>query len=114
MSEPEELIRIPDKIYFTIGEVAKLCKVEPHVLRYWEQEFTQLTPSKRRKRRYYQRKDVILIRRIQHLLYEERFSIKGARRQLEGAAQQDIQSGCKHTRIKQAINKLETVLADLG
>jgi DNA-binding transcriptional MerR regulator len=114
MSQPDELASIPDKIYFTIGEVAKLCQVEPHVLRYWEQEFSQLTPSKRRKRRYYQRKDVILVRRIKHLLYEERFSIKGARRQLESVTKPDSPSGHKNSKIKQAIHKLESVLEDLG
>ena len=105
---------IPDKIYFTIGEVAKLCQVEPHVLRYWEQEFSQLNPSKRRKRRYYKRDDVILVRKIKCLLYEDRFSIKGARRQLEGNAIQVSQSERKKTRIKSAINDLESVLKDLG
>ncbi|MFP4146698.1 MAG: MerR family transcriptional regulator [Halorhodospira sp.] len=75
---------IPSKRYFTIGEVSQLCEVKPHVLRYWEQEFPQLRPVKRRgNRRYYQRHDVILIRRIQALLYEEGFTISGARQRLE-------------------------------
>ncbi|MFW6278302.1 MAG: MerR family transcriptional regulator [Halorhodospira sp.] len=75
---------IPSKRYFTIGEVSQLCAVKPHVLRYWEQEFPQLRPVKRRgNRRYYQRHDVILIRRIQTLLYEEGFTISGARQKLE-------------------------------
>ncbi len=74
---------IPDKLYFTIGEVGKLCDLRPHVLRYWEQEFNQLAPSKRRgNRRYYQRKDVVLIRKIKHLLYEQGYTIEGARQQL--------------------------------
>ncbi|MFA6409109.1 MAG: MerR family transcriptional regulator [Gammaproteobacteria bacterium] len=75
-----ELPRIPDKIYFTIGEVSKLCLLEPHVLRYWEQEFSQLKPNKRQgNRRYYQVPDIILIRRIKSLLYEEGYTIEGAR-----------------------------------
>ena len=105
---------IPDKIYFTIGEVAKLCGLEPHVLRYWEQEFHQLSPSKRRKRRYYQRSDVILVRRIKHLLYEEKFSIKGARRQLEAPSDASNERQQKNKKISQVIDKLESVLADLG
>ena len=77
---------IPSKRYFTIGEVSELCQVKPHVLRYWEQEFTQLKPVKRRgNRRYYQHHEVLLIRRIRELLYEEGFTINGARhRLLEG------------------------------
>ena len=75
---------IPAKRYFTIGEVSDLCGVKPHVLRYWEQEFTQLKPVKRRgNRRYYQHHEVILIRRIRDLLYEQGFTINGARHQLE-------------------------------
>ncbi len=74
---------IPAKRYFTIGEVSELCCVKPHVLRYWEQEFTQLKPLKRRgNRRYYQHHEVLLIRRIRHLLYEEGFTISGARNRL--------------------------------
>ena len=78
---------IPAKRYFTIGEVSELCCVKPHVLRYWEQEFTQLKPLKRRgNRRYYQHHEVLLIRRIRHLLYEEGFTISGARNRLGDAA----------------------------
>src|SRR5437016_370239 len=82
-----ELPPIPAKRYFTIGEVSELCAVKPHVLRYWEQEFTQLKPVKRRgNRRYYQHHEVLLIRRIRDLLYEQGFTISGARNQLtEGA-----------------------------
>jgi DNA-binding transcriptional MerR regulator len=77
---------IPAKRYFTIGEVSELCGVKPHVLRYWEQEFTQLKPVKRRgNRRYYQHHEVLLIRRIRQLLYEEGFTISGARHRLEQA-----------------------------
>ena len=75
---------IPAKRYFTIGEVSELCGVKPHVLRYWEQEFTQLKPVKRRgNRRYYQHHEVLLIRRIRELLYEQRFTISGARNRLD-------------------------------
>lgn len=79
-----ELPPIPAKRYFTIGEVGELCGVKPHVLRYWEQEFTQLKPVKRRgNRRYYQHHEVLLIRKIRSLLYEEGFTITGARHRLE-------------------------------
>ena len=79
-----ELPPIPAKRYFTIGEVSELCGVKPHVLRYWEQEFTQLKPVKRRgNRRYYQHHEVLLIRRIRALLYEEGFTISGARNRLD-------------------------------
>ena len=80
-----DLPPIPAKRYFTIGEVSELCDVKPHVLRYWEQEFTQLKPVKRRgNRRYYQHHEVLLIRRIRELLYEDRYTIDGARHVLEG------------------------------
>ncbi|MCZ2103202.1 MAG: MerR family transcriptional regulator [Comamonadaceae bacterium] len=78
---------IPAKRYFTIGEVAELCSVKPHVLRYWEQEFTQLRPMKRRgNRRYYQHHEVLMIRRIRELLYEQGFTISGARNRLQELA----------------------------
>ena len=78
---------IPAKRYFTIGEVGELCGVKPHVLRYWEQEFTQLKPVKRRgNRRYYQHHEVLLVRRIRQLLYEEGFTISGARNRLDELA----------------------------
>ena len=83
-SNNNELPVIPGKRYFTIGEVSELCGVKPHVLRYWEQEFTQLKPLKRRgNRRYYQHHEVLLIRRIRELLYEHGFTINGARNRLE-------------------------------
>jgi DNA-binding transcriptional MerR regulator len=84
-SQPKvELPPIPAKRYFTIGEVSDLCAVKPHVLRYWEQEFSQLKPVKRRgNRRYYQHHEVLLIRRIRDLLYEQGFTISGARHRLE-------------------------------
>jgi DNA-binding transcriptional MerR regulator len=81
---------IPAKRYFTIGEVGELCGVKPHVLRYWEQEFTQLRPMKRRgNRRYYQHHEVLMIRRIRELLYEQGFTINGARNKLQELAQQE-------------------------
>ncbi|MDT3669582.1 MAG: MerR family transcriptional regulator [Aromatoleum sp.] len=81
--ESEQLPPIPAKRYFTIGEVSELCAVKPHVLRYWEQEFTQLKPVKRRgNRRYYQHHEVLLVRRIRELLYNEGFTISGARNKL--------------------------------
>jgi len=85
-----DLPPIPAKRYFTIGEVSDLCGVKPHVLRYWEQEFTQLKPVKRRgNRRYYQHHEVLLIRRIRELLYEEGFTISGARNRLDNALSGD-------------------------
>ena len=87
MPEPAPKVQlppIPAKRYFTIGEVSELCGVKPHVLRYWEQEFTQLKPVKRRgNRRYYQHHEVLLIRRIRELLYEQGFTISGARNRLD-------------------------------
>jgi DNA-binding transcriptional MerR regulator len=88
-----DLPPIPAKRYFTIGEVSDLCGVKPHVLRYWEQEFTQLKPVKRRgNRRYYQHHEVLLIRRIRELLYEEGFTISGARNRLDNSLGQDEKS----------------------
>lgn len=87
---------IPAKRYFTIGEVSDLCGVKPHVLRYWEQEFTQLKPVKRRgNRRYYQHHEVLLIRRIRELLYEQGFTISGARNKLDShiANDEDLSAG---------------------
>ena len=84
----EPLPPIPAKRYFTIGEVSELCGVKPHVLRYWEQEFTQLKPVKRRgNRRYYQHHEVLLVRRIRELLYSQGFTISGARHRLDEAAE---------------------------
>lgn len=84
---------IPAKRYFTIGEVAELCGVKPHVLRYWEQEFTQLRPMKRRgNRRYYQHHEVLMIRRIRDLLYDQGFTISGARNRLQEQASLDRDS----------------------
>ena len=87
--EPVVLPPIPAKRYFTIGEVSELCGVKSHVLRYWEQEFTQLKPVKRRgNRRYYQHHEVLLIRRIRELLYEQGFTINGARNKLDARVQE--------------------------
>jgi DNA-binding transcriptional MerR regulator len=91
-SNNNELPAIPGKRYFTIGEVSDLCGVKPHVLRYWEQEFPQLKPVKRRgNRRYYQRQDVLMIRQIRSLLYEQGFTIGGARQKMSGDdAREDV------------------------
>jgi len=104
-----ELPPIPGKRYFTIGEVSELCQVKPHVLRYWEQEFPQLKPVKRRgNRRYYQRHDVIMIRQIRSLLYEQGFTIGGARQKLDGEdAQEDKNQS--HQIIRQLLAELEEV-----
>jgi len=101
---------IPSKRYFTIGEVSDLCGVKPHVLRYWEQEFPQLNPVKRRgNRRYYQRHEVLLIRRIRNLLHDQGFTISGARQKLSGVeAEEDaVQS---RQIIRQVRIELEEVL----
>ena len=113
MLEPgnnDELPPIPGKRYFTIGEVSDLCAVKPHVLRYWEQEFPQLKPVKRRgNRRYYQRQDVLIIRQIRSLLYEEGFTIGGARLRLTGdEAKSDVTQSQQI--IKQLRMELEQVL----
>jgi DNA-binding transcriptional MerR regulator len=97
-SPKTQLPPIPAKRYFTIGEVSELCGVKPHVLRYWEQEFTQLKPVKRRgNRRYYQHHEVLLIRRIRELLYEQGFTISGARARLDESAVQGKSSTTKLT-----------------
>lgn len=113
MSKPGGLVRegsrdsaaqlpsIPAKRYFTIGEVSELCAVKPHVLRYWEQEFTQLKPVKRSgNRRYYQHHEVLLIRRIRELLYEQGFTINGARNRLESAGASRRRTGAASAHIE--------------
>jgi len=106
----QELPPIPAKRYFTIGEVSELCAVKPHVLRYWEQEFPQLKPVKRRgNRRYYQRHDVLMIRQIRSLLHEQGFTILGARQRLEGAKAHDDVSRSQQL-IRQLRGELEEVL----
>jgi len=108
-SHNSELPPIPAKRYFTIGEVSELCGVKPHVLRYWEQEFPQLKPVKRRgNRRYYQRQDVILIRQIRGLLYDEGFTIGGARNKLESdEAREDV------SQSQQVIRQIRLELEDI-
>lgn len=117
MLEPtnnDELPEIPGKRYFTIGEVSELCAVKPHVLRYWEQEFPQLKPVKRRgNRRYYQRQDVLTIRQIRALLYEQGFTIGGARLKMtnepeEGESKEDFKA-----LVREMISELEELLQTL-
>ena len=113
LSTDKHLPLIPGKRYFTIGEVSDLCGVKPHVLRYWEQEFPQLSPRRRRgKRRYYQRQDVMLIRQIQSLLYEHGFTIEGTRQRLSGEeAKLDVNQSQQI--IRQFRTELEGVLIGL-
>ena len=108
-SNNNELPAIPGKRYFTIGEVSDLCGVKSHVLRYWEQEFTQLKPVKRRgNRRYYQRHDVILIRQIRNLLYDQGYTIGGARQKLNGE-----EAVVDSNQSQQIIRQMRTELEDL-
>ena len=115
MEERENrLPAIPAKRYFTIGEVSELCGVKPYVLRYWEQEFTQLRPVKRRgNRRYYQHHEVLLIRRIRDLLYDQGFTISGARQRMSGDEAKDDTTQYKQM-IRQMISELEDVLVVLN
>ena len=102
-SPKEALPPIPAKRYFTIGEVSELCGVKPHVLRYWEQEFTQLKPVKRRgNRRYYQHHEVLLIRRIRDLLYDQGFTISGARNRLDEIVTEPRASSASRRRSRQS------------
>jgi len=110
LSNNNELPPIPSKRYFTIGEVSELCAVKPHVLRYWEQEFPDLAPVKRRgNRRYYQRHDVMLIRQIRSLLYQEGYTIGGARLHLSGDVVRDDNAQSQQL-IRQLRSELEEVL----
>jgi DNA-binding transcriptional MerR regulator len=113
MLEPSnnlELPEIPAKKYFTIGEVAELCAVKPHVLRYWEQEFTQLKPVTRRgNRRYYQQHDIVLIRKIRELLYQEGFTISGASLKLS----QDEKKSRHNPEVMATLRKLREELEDV-
>ncbi len=113
-SNNNELPPIPGKRYFTIGEVSELCDVKPHVLRYWEQEFPQLKPVKRRgNRRYYQRHDVIMIRQIRGLLYEQGFTIGGARQRME-QDESTVQAVTVEPHLLQALRtELEEILVIL-
>ncbi len=102
---------IPAKRYFTIGEVSELCAVKPHILRYWEQEFTQLKPVKRRgNRRYYQHHEVLLVRRIRDLLYEQGFTIAGARNRLNEGADASFD---KDAAIRLSAAELQSLRTDL-
>ncbi|MDH5611403.1 MAG: MerR family transcriptional regulator [Gammaproteobacteria bacterium] len=108
-SNNNELPTIPAKRYFTIGEVSELCGVKSHVLRYWEQEFTELKPVKRRgNRRYYQRHDVILIRQIRSLLYDQGYTIGGARQKLTGEEVAD-----DNNQSQQILRQMRTELEEL-
>ena len=116
MKEPittSSLPTIPSKQYFTIGEVSKLCDVKPNVLRYWEQEFSEIKPVKRRgNRRYYQREDILIIRRIRSLLYEQGYTIAGARSSLVGKQAKEDAS-ISNMLVKQTIEEIEEVLGIL-
>ena len=106
-----QLPPIPAKRYFTIGEVSELCGVKPHVLRYWEQEFTQLKPVKRRgNRRYYQHHEVLLIRRIRELLYEQGFTISGARNRLDGPDGAEVKAGLPQPSTQSNDSKNQTIV----
>tara|TARA_R110001592_G_C13170212_1_gene749752 strand:+ start:2678 stop:3031 length:354 start_codon:yes stop_codon:yes gene_type:complete len=112
-SHNNELPPIPGKRYFTIGEVSELCGVKAHVLRYWEQEFDDLSPVKRRgNRRYYQREDVMMIRQIRSLLYDQGYTIGGAKQKLVSTDGADGETNSQI--IKQMIGELEEVLAVLN
>ncbi len=109
-SHNDELPPIPGKRYFTIGEVSELCTVKPHVLRYWEQEFPQLKPVKRRgNRRYYQREDVLTIRQIRTLLYDQGYTIGGARLQMQAESEEQGEITSQQI-IEKMIGELESVL----
>lgn len=112
-SSPNELPLLPTKRYFTIGEVSELCAVKPHVLRYWEQEFPQLKPVKRRgNRRYYQRQDVLMVRQIRSLLYEEGFTIGGARQKLTNSSvEAKVESGAAPS--QQVLGEMRRELEEL-
>jgi len=110
-SHNDQLPAIPGKRYFTIGEVSELCAVKPHVLRYWEQEFPQLKPVKRRgNRRYYQRDDVLTIRQIRALLYDQGFTIGGARNQMSGDGAPPAENTQFNELVEQMVDELEEVL----
>lgn len=107
-----ELPGIPAKRYFTIGEVAELCDVKTHVLRYWEQEFEQITPVKRSNRRYYQRQDIIIIRQVKSLLHDQGYTISGAKQWLKGDKGSEESDRYKQV-IRQTINELDEILLSL-
>jgi DNA-binding transcriptional MerR regulator len=110
----DQLPEIPPKRYFTIGEVGELCAVKPHVLRYWEAEFPQLKPVKRRgNRRYYQRGDIILIRQIKGLLYEQGYTIGGARLKMNDKSEPEVPSKTSAVDLSEVIADLESVIASM-
>lgn len=110
----KELPAIPDKRYFTISEVSTLCAVKAYVLRYWEQEFPLLKPVKRQgNRRYYQQQDVLIVRQIKKLLYEDGFTIEGARTQLSSTPEPVSQGVKVDATVKKVIAELESVLQNL-
>src|SRR5690554_3829526 len=110
----DQLPPIPAKRYFTIGEVSELCGVKPHVLRYWEQEFTQLKPVKRRgNRRYYQHHEVLLIRRIRELLYREGFTISGARNRLGESAIHEQEEATEAVHLRASIKEVRAEIEEL-
>lgn len=115
LTHNNELPAIPGKRYFTIGEVSELCAVKPHVLRYWEQEFPQLKPVKRRgNRRYYQRDDVLTIRQIRGLLYDQGYTIGGARQRMTDEIGKSASTVDMSAVIKETIKELEDVLKVLA
>lgn len=115
VTKTQDLPDIPTKIYFTIGEVCRLCELKSHVLRYWEVVFPVLNPSKRRGRRYYKRDDIILVRQIRELLYEKGYTIEGASARLtqglstDSVAQNEFSDTLSH-QIRAAVHDLETVI----
>lgn len=111
---PEQLeIELPDKKYFTIGEVAEISDLKSHVLRYWEQVFPQLEPSKRRGRRYYQKKDVLLVLEIKSLLHDQGFTIPGAKSRLS-KRDIDISESALNTEQKSVIEELQKIKSELS
>lgn len=115
----EVLPEIPNKVYFNMGEACDLCGLRAHVLRYWEQEFPSLNPSKRRgNRRYYQRKDILMLRRIKELLYREGFTIEGARTRLNqearGEAEVPVVKPAAKDVLKEVVGHLEGLLEELA
>jgi DNA-binding transcriptional MerR regulator len=106
---------IPNKLYFTISEAAKLCEIKAHVLRYWEQEFSCLKPLKRRgNRRYYQHKDIVLVRYIKHLLHEEGFTIEGAKAKLARTSGQSDETGFKTKMfLNNLLSNLQQIISEM-
>lgn len=109
----DDLPQIPDRVYFTIGEASRLCSVKPHVLRYWEQEFDQLQPDKRRgNRRYYRYQDLIMIRRIRSLVHTQGFTLSGAKQRIEEEDEARIeatQNDSKGMALREVVRELEQV-----